>query len=380
VQFVPYTVEISAFTQAGGGPALSYIIFSEEGVPSVTPNITVFGRTDATSLQLSWDTLSLEELRGFFHSYAVAYYELDTFQCMDIDPSTSQLTAVHKPFIVISDLVPGKEYCVGVAARTSAGVGNYTQLLIPLYTNLLFQVHFYGIHNCPEWVHQDSLDKVEEFIDQMSLELSKYCTCHIPVDNFAAERLICEQEDYSKVVFQGRLIVVEHKNTSDLQQNLKEWTATDPHIVIQGVQLEADPYCSVELTELRESECAEPPPTTKPTVMTDGTPISNETDSNSSKPSPGRVTESVSVVVLGGVMAVVVFLSITIVIVAVCITRRCTKKNKRQISEPRFNVQGYCGGFDSRAVENPLYADPNLNERKEGLPAYDELEECNKEI
>ena len=34
-------------------------------------------------------------------------------------------------FIVISDLVPGKQYCVGVAARTSAGVGNYTQLLIP---------------------------------------------------------------------------------------------------------------------------------------------------------------------------------------------------------------------------------------------------------
>ena len=111
-------------------------------VPSVTPNITVFGRTDATSLQLSWDTLSLEELRGFFHSYAVAYYELDTFQCMDIDPSTSQLTAVHKPFIVISDLVPGKEYCVGVAARTSAGVGNYTQLLIPCkcihFCNVIF--------------------------------------------------------------------------------------------------------------------------------------------------------------------------------------------------------------------------------------------------
>ena len=95
------------------------------------PNITFFERTDATSFHLSWDTLTLEELRGFFHSYAVAYQELNTFQCVDIDLSTSQLTTVHEPFIVISDLAPGKEYCVGVAARTSVGAGNYTQLLIP---------------------------------------------------------------------------------------------------------------------------------------------------------------------------------------------------------------------------------------------------------
>ena len=95
------------------------------------PSITFSERTDATSFRLSWDTLTLEELRGFFHSYAVVHRELDAFQCMDIELSTSQLATVQEPFIVISDLVPGKEYCVGVAARTSVGVGNYTQLLIP---------------------------------------------------------------------------------------------------------------------------------------------------------------------------------------------------------------------------------------------------------
>ena len=168
----------------------------------------------------------------------------------------------------------------------------------------------------------------------MSLELSKNCNCPIPVNNFAHERLICEQEDYSRVVFQGRLILVEHKNIIDLQQNLKEWTATDPHIVIQGVQLEADPYCSVELAELGDSECVsttEPPPTTKPPV-TNGTPKSNETDSNqtdstSDAPTPGTVAESVSVpVAVGGVAMLMFLLFIVTVFVAVCCIVRYAKK------------------------------------------------------
>ncbi|CAI8053005.1 Phosphatidylinositol phosphatase PTPRQ [Geodia barretti] len=89
--FVPYTVVVSAFTHAGEGIALSQIIFSEEGVPSVEPELILSERTDATSLHLLWEALSLEELRGFLDSYVVVFEELNTYQCLDLDPLTSNL-------------------------------------------------------------------------------------------------------------------------------------------------------------------------------------------------------------------------------------------------------------------------------------------------
>ena len=55
--------------------------------------------------------------------------------------------------------------------------------------------------------------------------------------------------------------------------------------------------------------------------------------------------------------------------------------SKQKINEPRFNQQGYFGELGTRTVENPLYTDPNLKKKREGLPAYDELEnEYNKDI
>ncbi|CAI8053003.1 Receptor-type tyrosine-protein phosphatase F [Geodia barretti] len=130
--FVPYTVVVSAFTHAGEGIALSQIIFSEEGVPSVEPELILSERTDATSLHLLWEALSLEELRGFLDSYVVVFEELNTYQCLDLDPLTSQSVLVQEVFITISyGLMPGKEYCVEVAAETSAGAGISTKITIP---------------------------------------------------------------------------------------------------------------------------------------------------------------------------------------------------------------------------------------------------------
>ena len=71
--------------------------------------------------------------------------------------------------------------------------------------------------------YTDPLDKITDLINGFSIELSQECNCHIPLDHFSDERLICQLEDASKVVFQGRLVVTEDKNVSGLLDSLKQW-------------------------------------------------------------------------------------------------------------------------------------------------------------
>ena len=109
------------------------IIFLSLSLSSVPMDVVITSaeRTDAISFQVTWESPTLEELRGFLDLYVVTYVQLDTYKCLDIDPQTSQIASVEIPSIVISGLVPGKEYCVGVAAKTVESTGNYTQTLVP---------------------------------------------------------------------------------------------------------------------------------------------------------------------------------------------------------------------------------------------------------
>jgi hypothetical protein len=372
--FVPYTVVVSAFTHAGEGIALSQIIFSEEGVPSVEPELILSERTDATSLHLLWEALSLEELRGFLDSYVVVFEELNTYQCLDLDPLTSQSVLVQEVFITISDgLMPGKEYCVEVAAKTSAGAGMSTKIAIPLYTNLLFQVHFYGVHDCPEWVHKDSLGKISNFIDGISLELSKNCDCYIPVEYFADERLICETKETEKVVFQSRLVVTSDKNTTELLTTLKQWTTTNPHLVVQGVQLSVDQYCSVELTELGNGDCISttvpPPPETTTKTTADSLNVTEQSEATAHE------SVEVPVFALGGSAGVLALIIIIVIVATFCVALRCTRRNKKHIvQQPRSRLRDSFEDDCAAVMENPLYAGVK-EEKLRGLPSYDELEE-----
>ena len=163
--------------------------------------------------------------------------------------------------------------------------------------------------------------------------MSKNCSCYIPVENFANERLICEPDNMDKVVFQARLVVTKDKNDTEMLEILKDWVITDPHLVIQGVQLEVDQYCSVELYELGNGECVsttEPPPTTeeptkeptdKPSVDPDKTndpQLDSQTSSNSEN-------VHVPVSALGGGIAAVIVIMIIIIIVIVFFAIKYTR-------------------------------------------------------
>ena len=107
------------------------IFFLSIVVPSVAPMVIGVRRTTATTATLNWSSISLVESRGFLTAYKVTYKSTQRGSCPQVDPETSTTLSVdqNETQLVISDLDPRLEYCVGIAASTVAGTSDYSATL-----------------------------------------------------------------------------------------------------------------------------------------------------------------------------------------------------------------------------------------------------------
>ena len=110
-------------------------------------------RTEASVALIEWERLSLKDWRGNLTSYEIVYYEVLEEQCPLFSPlkfnpmnlsvaepgiqintenTTNVTLAVLEGSIKlnITDLEPVVQYCVSVAARTSAGIGELSYFII----------------------------------------------------------------------------------------------------------------------------------------------------------------------------------------------------------------------------------------------------------
>ena len=90
--------------------------------------ITSTNRISATDIKVTWTTLTLEESRGFLTIYSVAYSPSERAKCPEVNPETNTIltTSSENSQLVISDLNPRLQYCIGIAATTVAGTGDFS--------------------------------------------------------------------------------------------------------------------------------------------------------------------------------------------------------------------------------------------------------------
>ena len=107
----------------------STVIISIFTAPRVAPNVGVSRRLSATSIQISWDPLSTVESLGVVTSYSVKYRVLERVTRRNLDDK-STIVETTNASIILSDLDPRYRYAVSVAAKTIAGIGNYSEEII----------------------------------------------------------------------------------------------------------------------------------------------------------------------------------------------------------------------------------------------------------
>lgn len=110
----------------------AYIITISFTEPLTAVAFTSVSRTKASTAIIEWGELSWKELRGVLVSYEIGYNSVGSGdKCSVANSDNNHTTSVHQERGVLTDLDPGLQYCVRVAAKTSAGIGPFNQALIP---------------------------------------------------------------------------------------------------------------------------------------------------------------------------------------------------------------------------------------------------------
>ena len=88
----------------------------------------LISRTSATTVNVHWDNVPLKEMRGQLVSYEIGYesIEMNERECLVGYYHTTTMSTEQESY-TMNQLDPGLQYCVWVAARTSAGVGPFSQ-------------------------------------------------------------------------------------------------------------------------------------------------------------------------------------------------------------------------------------------------------------
>ena len=160
--------------------------------------------------------------------------------------------------------------------------------------------------------HDDSLEKLSDVTEQVVLQLTDSCECALTVEYIADGRLVCDINEPEKVIFQGRIISTPERNSTDFLPMLGLWVLNEPTIVVQGVQLKVESRCSVELANLGDTECVQPP---TDSVIGSGVPV------------PGIAGA------VGGIL-VLVALAIIIVVTVICVKKTHQGKGEKYTIKP----------------------------------------------
>lgn len=98
--------------------------------PTVAPTITSAVRINTTTARITWNAVDTMNTGGVISHYSVRYRakEYPTENCANTNASTwtTNTKTDEGTSILVDDLMPTLDYCVAVAATSSAGTGLYS--------------------------------------------------------------------------------------------------------------------------------------------------------------------------------------------------------------------------------------------------------------
>ena len=84
------------------------------------------------------------------------------------------------------------------------------------------------------------LDKAGDLVIEISSGIEQYCQCDFPSDYIADTKFLCNEKQPDVVVFQGRIIRTDERDSGSLVVGLENWASDKPTVIVQGERVQID--------------------------------------------------------------------------------------------------------------------------------------------
>ena len=153
----------------------------------------------------------------------------------------------------------------------------------------------------------DRVVKLEHITNAVIEELTASCAeCGITNDIIDKQSFACSPESPTYVTYHARLEGTSETDSGSLISLIEEWVSGGANIIVTEVLMTVDSECSVAISSLSEGECSLP--VTNSTTTTEN---SNTT-----------TFPSLSTAIIGGIVAVILIISLTLLAMALIIKKR----------------------------------------------------------
>ena len=166
--------------------------------------------------------------------------------------------------------------------------------------------------------------KTEDITSAVLKQLTISCTdCDIISLIIDTPSFACFSGSPTSVTYRARLKSISETDSGSLISLIEEWVSGGASIIVTGVLVTVDSKCSVAISSLSVGECQ--PPTTDP--MTDSEVTTSDPTSDPVTDSTPSTTDKTAAII-GGVVAVILIIALTIAAVAITFNLKNNNKQK----------------------------------------------------
>ena len=210
---------------------------------------------------------------------------------------------------------------------------------------MLFQLQLSGtgLRDCQEWVVSTLSLKVEvlnmtyskyyylqgiatsaklnDIINGVVQDINQQCQCGLSAERITESAFQCFENSVQQVTFRARLRGTGEASSSQLIAHLQTFVAQpDSTIAVQGLRLDVDGSCFIVINSFGDPQCT----TASPSVMT---PMTTSDSMATMTPQSDNTAA-----IIGGVVAVVIAMTLAATLAIIAIVAFVTKSRKRQFT------------------------------------------------
>ena len=209
---------------------------------------------------------------------------------------------------------------------------------------MLFQLQLSGtgLRDCQEWVVSTlslklkvlsmiyskyylqgiaTSAKLNDIINGVIQDINQQCQCGLSTERITESAFQCFENSVQQVTFRARLRGTGQASSSQLIAHLQTFVAQpDSTIAVQGLRLDVDGSCSIVINSFRDPQCT----TASPSVIT---PMTTSDSMATMTPQSDNTAA-----IIGGVVAVVIAMTLAATLAIIAIVAFVTKSRKRQFT------------------------------------------------